>query len=315
MKVRLYGFEIESTSSSVSIDDLLENLHLSSGQPDTSRGIERRIYLDGKSSKDYYLGLVVTVKDQKRFCRLESGNGNIKITVENLKGKDKLMEFNFFAINKKNGIGIYQHYFQSCGVSVFGSYLSCRHKDLREKLIEDDIKKEKSLNGGELSESKEKEIRKKHKGILKFSPLVRKETLQTILDEYKRIKAFEYEYSTLDVDSQPGVPLGKYIKKKREKLTFARHWSVKELATGIVNTINLINPKNGRVHVVDMFDEDLSIKIFSIPDYFGEEEYDDVALKLHNLDVYDFAKHKVANELIAICKSDEYKHIFEARLR
>ncbi len=314
MKVRLYGFEIESTSSTVSIDDLLANLHSSSGTPDTSRGIERRIYLDSKSHKDYHLGLVVTVKDQKRFCRLENDHGNIKITVENLKGKDKLMEFNFFAINKKNGIGIYQHYFQSCGVNVFGGYLSSRHKDLREKNIEDEIKKEKSSNGGKLSESKEKKIRRKHAGRLKFSPLVRKESLKSILDEYKRIKAFEYEYSALDVDSKPGVPLGKYVKKKREKLTFARDWSVKELAAGIAKTIDLINPKNGRVHVVDMFDEDLSLKIFDIPDHFGEEEYDDVALKLHNLDVYDFAKHKVASEIVAICKSDDYKHIFEANL-
>lgn len=314
MKVRLYGFEVESTGTSVTLDELFDNLQVRSGRPDTSRGIERRIYLDNKSNKNYHLGLVVTVKDQKRFCRLESNKGNTKITVENLKGKDKLMEFNFFVVNKKNGLGIYQHYFQSCGVNVFGGYLSSRHKEMRQKNISDEIKHEKSSGNGEITESKEKNIKRKHSGKLKFSPLIRKESLEKILNEYKKIKAFEYEYSTLEATQQAGTPLGKYVKKRREKLSFERVWSVKELTKGISETINLINPKNGRIHAVDMHDEEISLKIFDIPDNFGEEDYDEVALKLHNLDMNNFTTNKVSKELVDICQSDDYSHIFEANL-
>jgi hypothetical protein len=315
MKVRLYGFEIESKCSTVSLEDLFFELNKYSGLSDTSRGLERRIYLDSGSDTDYHLGLVVTVKDQKRFCRLENDHGNLKITVENLKGRDKLMEFNFFAINKKNGIGIYQHYHQSCGVNIFGSYLITRHRKIREKRIIEDIKNEKSANNGEISPSMEKRIKRKHKGGLKFSQLIQPESLEQLLKNYKKIKAFEYEYSTLVPDKRIGIPLGKYVKKIREKLTFERNWSVSELSAGITKTIDLIKPKSGRVHVVDYSDEDMSLKIFDMPDNFGEEEYDDVAIKLNNLDIYDFGKNKVSLELIEVCRSDEYKHIFEANIR
>lgn len=315
MKVRLYGFEIETTGKSVGIDDLLSHFEANSGKSNTTKEIERRIYLDRKSHANYYLGLVITVKDQKRFCRLENDHGNIKIAVENLKGKDKLMEFNFFAINKHNGIGIYQHYFQSCGINVFGSYLHQCHNSMRDSLIETDIKTHMSMNSGKISDKEEKTIKRKHSGLFKFSPLVRKEALAKILEEYKAIKAFEFEYSTLGVEQKQGTPLSKFVKKKREKLTFSSTWSLAELAAGIVESISLIKPKNGRVHVVNSFDEDLALKIFDIPDNFGEEEYDDVALKLHNLDVYGFANHKVISELVETCQSDDYSYIFEANIQ
>jgi hypothetical protein len=312
MKVRNYGFEIETTNSTVGVDDLLSQLEKSSGYADTSTGIERRIYLDSKAHADYYIGLVVTVKDQKMFCKLENDHGHIKITVENLKGKDKLMEFNFFAINKKNGIGIYQHYYQSCGLNVFGKYLRQRHNSIRDKLIDDKTNELKSANGGKISEKEIKAIKAKHSGVFKFSPLLRKETLAKMLKAFKTIKAFEFEYATLEVEQKYATPLSKYVKKKREKLSFSPNWSLTELATGIVETIKMINPKNGRVHVVNEYDEDIAVKIFEMPDNFGEEEYDDVAFKLNDLDVYDFAKHEVSTELINICKSEKYNHIFEA---
>lgn len=315
MKVRLYGFEIEATGHSVSVDSLLSQFENNSGVPDTSKSIERRIYVNGKSNSDYYVGLVVTVKDQKKFCKLENDHGHIKITVENLRGNNKLMEFNFFAINKSNGIGIYQHYYQSCGVNVFGSYLNKAHNEIRDSLIDEEIFAHKSSNNGNISNKALKAIKRKHGGILRFSPLVRKDSLSKILEEYKAIKAFEFEYSTLVPDIKQGMPLSKFVKKKREKVTFSSIWSLSELTQGIVDTIKQIKPKSGRVHVVNSFDEDTTLKIFDIPDNFGEEEYDDVAQKLHNLDVFDFASHIIIDELIETCQSDEYNHIFEAVLK
>jgi len=314
LKVKLYGFEIESSSEHITIDSLMASMEKSSGLPDNSRSIERRIFIDRKSHAEYYSGLVVTVKDQKRFCRLEGSGGQIKIAVENLKGNDKLMEFNFFVINKKNGIGLYQHYHNSCGLNIFGTYLSSEFTSLRQSLIDNEIKMMELANGN-ISDSQKKEIRKKFKAKLSFSQLVRKESLEKILSEYKKLKAFEYEFSAVDSKIREGIPLSNYASKIREKLTFASGWSIPVLSSAISEAIDKIKPSSGRIYATNQEGDDVSIKVFNIPDNFGEEDFDDVALKLHNLDLKTFSSHQVSLDLIAVCKSKDYSNIFEANIR
>jgi hypothetical protein len=310
----MYGFEIETDSQDVTISKLMAHLAAHSGEPDKSRTVERRIFFDEATNKNYYLGLVVTVKDQKRFCRLENNEGQIKITVENLKGDDKLMEFNFFVVNKRNGVGLYQHYHQSCGLNVFGTYLSSSFKLLCDQATNDEIQMQVKREGG-LSSDKERSIRKKFSGRLHFSQLVRKESLEKILNEYKSLKSFEYEVSALDAEDRPGVPLSRYAKKIRQKLTFSKSWTVPVLASAIAGAIQIISPRSGRVYALNEFDEDVSLRIFDMPDNFGEEDFDDVTLKLHDLDLNAFGAHQVSKELVALCQSDGLKHIFEARLK
>ena len=314
MKVKLYGFEVESSSSSITIDALMASMEKKSGLPDNSRNIERRIFIDCSSHAEYHSGLVVTVKDQKRFCRLEGSGGQIKIAVENLKGDDKLMEFNFFVLNKKNGIGLYQHYHNSCGLNIFGAYLSSEFTNLRQSLI--DVESEAlELANGSISESQKKEIRRKFKSKLIFSQLVRKESLEKILGEYKKLKAFEYEFSAIDSKVREGIPLSNYAKKIREKLTFASGWGVPILSSAISEAIDKIKPSTGRIYATNQEGDDVSIRVFNIPDNFGEEDFDDVALKLNNLDLQTFSSHKVSLDLIAVCKSKDYRHIFEANVK
>lgn len=166
-----------------------------------------------------------------------------------------------------------------------------------------------------MSTSGERLIRKKYHGRLRFSQLVRKDSLEKILKECKALKAFEYEISALDVNIRAGIPLSKYVKKLREKLTFSQDWSVPVLASAIAGAVKHLNPRSGRVYALNEFNEDISLRIFDIPDNFGEEDFDDVALKLHNLDLNAFGSHKVANELVSLCQSDDLKHIFEANLK
>ena len=225
------------------------------------------------------------------------------------------MEFNFFAINKSNGIGIYQHYHQSCGTNVFGGYLRARFNRLRENKIALEVAEKEKKTGKDISKSDLRKIKRQFSGNLKFSILVRQENLEEILSEYSRIKAFEYEYSVLTSEHKRGMPLAKYVTKKREKLTFVPESPVAALAVGIVKAIKNLAPKSGRVYALDAFSEDISLNVLNIPDSFGEEEYDDIAGKLHNLDVYDFAKHSVCKDLVKICRSEEYRHIFEANVQ
>jgi len=109
MKVRTYVFSVNTKSKHVSLGDLFSYLANEPRIIGQGENGERRFYVD-ESNPSYYKGLVVTVKDQKAFCKLLEGNaGDITIEVENLDEKERLMEFNFFVLNKSNGFGLYQH--------------------------------------------------------------------------------------------------------------------------------------------------------------------------------------------------------------
>ncbi|MCL6272245.1 hypothetical protein M3P05_20195 [Sansalvadorimonas sp. 2012CJ34-2] len=314
MDVKYLGFSLETTTDTVSVEDLMSEVCEISGETNNLKPIERRIYLNDEDDK-YYKGLVITVKDQKKFCKLTSSSDGFKIEVENLKGENKLMDFNFFVINKENNIGLYQHYFQSCSLMVFGEYLKHSYRTIRDGKIAQEIKNEKTKNQGTISPSAEKRIRRKFKSKLEFQALYRKEDIEVILKEFKKIKAFEYEYATLTPDVMDATPLSSYVSKKKEKLTFATSHSADTLATAISGAVDKFAPKRGKVLVEDAEGIDSAIQIFNMPDCFGLEDYDEVAYKLNSLDVSEFQNADYIKELIEICESDDYEHIFQAEIR
>lgn len=308
MKVRTYGFDVNTKNSRVDTSTLMNHLQHRSGEEDTSKGVERRIYVNCDTYSNFYVGLVVTVKDHKNFCKLEESPEGVTVTVESLTGDDKLMEFNFFVLNKENGIGVYQHYHQSCAVRQFGAYLVSRHAKLRKSL------KAEELSDETLTSSQRREVSKDFSPKLEFSQLITQETLREMLEKYKEIRSFEFAYTYLRPKKKKGRPLEKRVSKKREKLYFRNPEYKKDLAREIGDFVKRKNPLSGNVNAIDHSGEAKVIKIFDMPDTFSEEEYDDVAIKLNNLKLNDFAKHRVVDELIGICTSEEYRHIFEAEV-
>lgn len=121
MKVKYLGFEISTEKNLITIQDFIENNLVF----EMSDILERNVLIDCSHS-DYYKGLILTVKDQKAFCKLQGNLDDLEITVENLSGGDQLIEFNFFVINKKTGKGLYQFYYQSTSLSKFKEILKRR---------------------------------------------------------------------------------------------------------------------------------------------------------------------------------------------
>lgn len=313
MDVKYLGFSLETSSDAITIKDLIAEACKVSGESNKLKSIERKIYLNNDDD-NYYKGLVITVKDQKRFCQLTSSDSGFKIKVENLMGENKLMDFNFFVINKNNNIGLYQHYFQSCSLMVFGDYLKHSYRKIRDERISTDIENKKISNQGVIKAVEERKIRKKYNSKLSFHALYREEDIEIILKEFKRIKAFEYEYACLTPNIIAATPLSSYVIKKKEKLIFSTDYSSDTLATAISGAISQLSPKRGKVFVEDAEGIDSAIQIFNIPDCFGQEDYDEVAYKLNLLDINKFQDSLYINELIEICESDDYEHIFKAEL-
>lgn len=315
MLVRLYGFSVKSDNTQISINDLLASFAATSGAQDTSLSAHRRIYFDTTSDSDFAVGLVVTIKDQKTFCELVRNKGKFVVSVTNLTGNNKLMEFNFFLVNKSNGIGIYQHYFQSCSPGTFGSYLRKRFRALSDKSRDSQI--EYLKNAGEHTGAKEKAIRSAHAKGLSFALLVHQKSLEKVLQEFKKIKAFEYEVAALEPEMLDGAPIAKHVNRLNQRVSFKPTVGVGVLAKAIQATVNALKPRSGRVAVVDEVDGEevpASVRIANIPEHFGEENYDAVASKLNNLDVDNFAAHPVVEELKKVCR-ETYKEVFMKKVK
>lgn len=315
MDVKYYGFRVEVDGIGISVSDLFAFFENEGCVIDDDMSNSRHFYFDTKTSSEYYKGLIVTVKDQKRFCRLTSESGSYQIAVENLKGKDKLLDFNFFIINKSNGLGLYQHYHQSCALNVFGTYLRKHFQQFRLSKCDAALELEKAANSGELSKRKATAVRKKFKAKLLFSPLVRREKLKEILEAYKNINAFEFEYSYISQEVRKATPLSRFVEIKKEKLTFNKQYSVKELASAVSSFVMNERPSRGRVFVEDDEGGRFPLQIFDMPDCFGIVDYDQLIIKLNGLDVEEFAKHSFINELTDIYESDDFAHIFGMELQ
>ncbi|MGE8451384.1 MAG: hypothetical protein ACN6OP_12335 [Pseudomonadales bacterium] len=315
MLVKSYGFVVSAGNTKVSFDDLVASLVSTSGNEDDSMGQLRRIFVDSTAVPGFVVGLVVTVKDQKSFCELVQDKGNFVVSVTNLVGANKLMEFNFFVVNKSNGHGLYQHYFQSCSPGTFGNYLRSRYRRLSEDSRDKELVELKKSENYSLK--KEKLIRSNHAKGLNFSLLVHNETLEQVLSEFKKIKAFEYEFAAIEPNLVEGAPINHYVKRLTQKVSFDPKVAVGLLANAIQGTVNALKPKSGRVavvHEVDGEEVPMSVKILNIPENFGEQDYDAVAVKLNNMDTAKFYDHDVVKELLVVCK-ETYPHVFMKKVK
>ena len=209
MHVRTFGISVKATNA-VTLTELFESMKNRSGQSDSSKSNLRRIFLDIQSHPEFFDGLVATIKDQKTFCELEDKDGNITIKVENLEASKKLMEHNFFIVNKVTGRGLYQHYHHSCSPGVFGSYLANSYSALCKARMENELTSLEAT--GQSTSNKRRAVKTRYSNRLSFSLIVHKESLAQVLSKFKEIKAFEYQFSEVLPENVKGVALSPYVR-------------------------------------------------------------------------------------------------------
>lgn len=315
MDVKYLGFSLTTEGNGdMSLEELCNFIQQDGHLKFENESSVRELYIDATCDDVWYRGLVVTIKNQKRYCKMMQTAEGPSISVENLKGRDRLLDFNFFIIKKSNGIGLYQHYHQSCAMNLLGGFLKKAFKNLNDSEISYQISIKSAEEGGSVSKRQASQIRSKHLAKLKYSPLVKQEQLEKILAEYERIKFFEFEYATLSDDVKKATPLSKYVRLKREKLTFKAVHDQSLLGQAIAEFVGSEKPKSGRVMVEDDLGDTHSLKIFNMPDCFGSEDFEKVIVKLDGLKVASFSTHAIFNDLISIAESEDYEHIFETEI-
>ncbi|HDS0961192.1 TPA: hypothetical protein QDZ28_004988 [Pseudomonas putida] len=306
MQVLSYGISLSTENKQVNISHLFNSLAKKNGSDNNQKSLLRRIYVDTTSDADFFLGMIVTIKDQRRFLQLTNGGGALKVKVSDLKGENKLLEFNFFAINKANGLGLYQYYHGSCSPLTFGSYLRSEFREIADTRRDLALGKVEKKRG---SKKIEDNIRRELRPPLEFQQLVRKDNIEAVLERYKKIVSFEYDVVAVDSISQYARPLSGLVRKIRQRVRFNTDSPKETLVRGIAEMMPNVEKNSARVAVLNDDDEPVSIRVIGMPENFGEQDYDVVAEAMDDLDLTKFQSHPCLESLMSTCRIT-YSSIF-----
>lgn len=310
MQVRFLGFRFTTDAPTLTLQTFANYVQSNHGVGFESGAHKRLLFINSTFDKNYYVGLFVTVKDQKTFCELVSKGGKLVVKVNELDKQSDLMDFNFFVINKNNGLCLYQYYHQSCSLSSFGFYNSKRFTEHRNTEIDGQLAEIGKLN---LTPAKERIIRGKFKGQLKWEILVRKEKLKTLIEELDQVNSFEYSFLTLTTEEPEFKPISNFLRKKSTKIAFTKGSPVEKLAEFVSNFLSSRNIETGKVTGVDTDGITRVLRVTDNPDNFGDYGYDDIAPRINSMDIDKFENSWIIKELLSKCT--ENKHIFEAKIK
>lgn len=312
MLVRVSAFDVDIESKTIDLGSLTDSLCSINGIQDGNR----EYYFDCESFPGFCAGVIITIKDQKNYCTLKTDeHGEHIIQVNGLEENNTIMDFNFFAINLENGIGVYQHYHHSAAISSLDKRFKVGLKDLKEQLIAAEIAAATQANNGNISKNRETKIRARHKSKVQVRTLVSKQGLAELLVHYAKIKGMEYHYSALTPDVRHATPLGNRVQKKKETITFSNPNIVDALSREIVQAIGAFDIGKGRVFVEQADGTDDIIKIFDMPEELWERDYDEVVQLINNINISNFIDNQFLHTLIALFDDDRYKNILRAEIQ
>ncbi|MBU2907871.1 hypothetical protein BCU30_021790 [Vibrio lentus] len=323
MDVKYLGFDIsvEHESAGVSPKEFFEHLEqenilIMQKDVDGNESEHRQIFVNTTHDEDYYLGLIVTFKEQRKLPRAEKTLTGLTFKVSSLEDPtQRFMDFNFFIVNKENGLGLYQHYHQSCSLNIAGILLKKSFRELSNSKIEAAIDLEKITLRAEqkkLTNRQEVKLRKSMKSSIVFTPLVTVDELEDVLKSYKKLKSIEFEYSFLDARNTKGLALSRYVSKRKEKLTFNSTFSINSLARDIKAFTERSDVNSGRVIAEDYDGTSVPVKLFNAGSCFKVEDFDDLAQKLHGVEVSKFHSCDVIASMLSVCKAE--KTIFDVEV-
>ncbi|HIE5118705.1 TPA: hypothetical protein ACXNEU_006085 [Pseudomonas aeruginosa] len=309
MLVRISAFDIDVQSEKIDLDSLTLKMVELSGRQENNRFF----YFDRESFAGFCVGVIITVKDQRKFCTLMQGEaGENVIKVNGLEENDQIMDFNFFVINLDNGIGVYQQYHHSAALSCLAKKISEDARSLKEELVEAKVAEERAQKKRELSASRLRRINKEHKTKIVTSPLVSRARLEEILRGYHKIKAMEYSYTTLEVNIREATPLGERVHKKREHISFVNPSLVAILSAEIAAAIEEFPFAKGKVFVEDAQGKNEIVRMFDIPEVLWEADYDTVVAMINNIDPADFANNTFLQDIVALFDHQDFSPILRA---
>jgi len=265
-----------------------------------------RLFLfEDKSDPEFYTGLLITAKDQKTFPELRNNKGKLSIKVSELAEGSRLMDFNFFVLNKATFCGVYQHYHESLSTSQFGVFLRYFFwKAEKESRITAKTKELMQAEGLDATTAEAK-ARKSFKKLMTFHLFYKPDDFEKILKEMKEIKQFQFDISTKTAVQSVFSP-DIQLKRRQESLAFANSTLVEKLSNAIGSFVKKEHIARGKVIAIDANDEVRPVYLTKNIDGFGEFDFDEVTSEIELDDLAkDFAASPVIKNLLAAARDNK----------
>ncbi|WP_370605403.1 hypothetical protein [Citrobacter braakii] len=297
MKIKSQGFAIINSNANIKMSDIFDYFIKQSTHEIKRADYDRQILVkdDGK----YYSGLVLTYKNQKKNCLSKVKNGQFEIKIEDLKGDNKLVNFNFFCINKKSMKGLYLYYRGSCSLnSLFSSWQSYSNFTIRKK-----IRLETTALGKKPDEKLIEAIYKKYEQRLEFRVIIDKTNLISMLSAFNEIKSATFRYDSVDFTDSEMIGVEQFT--RNTEVTFNISDNNKSRVGQIANSIdqmvkNVSGITKGVVSVVDYNKNERLVDLINSPCFFNEYDFDTIAQHVDGLKNDNYT----TNAIISIIKDE-----------
>ncbi len=300
MIISFQAFSWNCKANELPINDFAQVL-TSQRKPIEHRG-NRYLYIN--KSGQYLNGLVVTIKDMRRFCTILQEEGRVRLTAHQLSRNEQVADFNFFIFDMKKCKGMYQYYYHSCSLnafnviakSLYAAFLSHRKNTEIDTHDKDDKDYTKFLE----------RMRKKYAGTLHCAIIERQGAFEERIRRMKDITAIEFEFQSLNVEEVPYAPLFPYLSKSKHTMSFTAGSQTTEKVSSIANWFSTHRMTKAKAVGLDANGEEIVYKLFHDYDKFATLDYDALVPSL-SLDKDDAERSINENAIIKRLRAEYEK--------
>ncbi|CQB46179.1 Uncharacterised protein [Salmonella enterica subsp. enterica serovar Typhimurium str. DT104] len=301
MQVKSLGFSITNENENINTIDVMNEFIKASSRQYDRADYTRRILMSDVN--DFYYGLVVTFKNQKKNCKSQFIDGKFQLKVEDLQGDEKLATFNLFLLNKTNLRGLYMSHHGSCSLNTLFSHLqSVSNEFIRKQNAADIVKL-----GDKPKQKEVTAVNKKHKKRFSFSIMTTKEDIKTILGQFREIKKASFKFDYIDFKGGPMTPLEAFANSTTIDMCINPDdkYKIGALSQTMSDAFNAMKGgiSKARVTAIDHSGIEKIIDFMDCPAFFESYDFDVIAEKVNGLTndnytsnpVFDIIKDEILN--------------------
>lgn len=306
MKVKRIGVTLTNNNKTIRFADFINYMISCNGEINGFENGERSFLFH--EDDDFFSGVVLTFKDQRRDCRARFQDGQFTIHTSDILNDDKLIDFNFFAIKKSTMKGLYDYYHNSCSVWVLFALMRNKFRLLKADKVAGYIQANLAL-GRDKAENKAKKI---YSGRFSTQILIDDRDIPTVLAEYAKVKKIEMSFDAQQFAMGHAVALQR--SSREVKLAFnivdTEQSNIARLTQGVVELAANAGFKKGSASTVDSGDVERTISLLNCPKFLGECDFDNVAHRIDGLTVDNFHENAILTELKNEINEGEYRVLF-----
>lgn len=301
MQVKSLGFSITNENENINTIDVMNEFIKASSRQYDRADYTRRILMSDVN--DFYYGLVVTFKNQKKNCKSQFIDGKFQLKVEDLQGDEKLATFNLFLLNKTNLRGLYMSHHGSCSLNTLFSHLqSVSNEFIRKQNAADIVKL-----GDKPKQKEVTAVNKKYKKRFSFSIMTTKEDIKTTLGQFREIKKASFKFDYIDFKGGPMTPLEAFANSTTIDMCINPDdkYKIGALSQTMSDAFNAMKGgiSKARVTAIDHSGIEKIIDFMDCPAFFESYDFDVIAEKVNGLTndnytsnpVFDIIKDEILN--------------------